>query len=77
MLNLNNCNSIIYLYFCIVIDIDMEQRKQEYKTQGNVGLFDDEETLKKLNNMGNPLDRLSGVIDFEMFRDILEKALLC
>ncbi len=55
----------------------MEPKKQEYKIQGNIGLFDDEETLKTLNNMGNPLDRLSGVIDFEMFRDILEKALLC
>ena len=55
----------------------MEQRKQEYKTQGNMGLFDDEETLKKLNNMGNPLDRLSGMIDFEMFREIFEDALLC
>ena len=65
------------MYFCIVIDIDMEQRKQEYKTQGNMGLFDDEETLKKLNNMGNPLDRLSGMIDFEMFREIFEDALLC
>ena len=40
-----------------------------------LGLFDDEQTLEKLNDMGNPLDRLSGVIDFEMFRDILEKAL--
>ena len=53
----------------------MEPKKQEYKTQGNIGLFDDEQTLEKLNDMGNPLDRLSGVIDFEMFRDILEKAL--
>ena len=53
----------------------MEPKKQEYKTQGNMGLFDDERTLEKLNDMGNPLDRLSGVIDFEMFRDILEKAL--
>ena len=53
----------------------MEPKKQEYKIQGNIGLFDDEQTLEKLNDMGNPLDRLSGVIDFEMFRDILEKAL--
>lgn len=63
------------MYFCIAIDTDMEQKKQEYKPQGNMGLFDDEHTLEKLNDMGNPLDRLSGVIDFEMFREILEKAL--
>lgn len=53
----------------------MEPKKQEYKIQGNMGLFDDEQTLEKLNDMGNPLDRLSGVIDFEMFRDIFGKAL--
>ena len=53
----------------------MEPKKQEYKIQGNMGLFDEEHTLEKLDEMGNPLDRLSGVIDFEMFRDILEKAL--
>ena len=38
-------------------------------------MFDDEQTFEKLNDMGNPLDRLSEVIDFEMFRKILEKAL--
>lgn len=41
----------------------MEPKKQEYKIQGNIGLFDDERTLEKLNDMGNPLDRLSGHIN--------------
>ena len=35
----------------------MEPKKQEYKTQGNMGLFDDEQTLEKLNAMGNPIDQ--------------------
>lgn len=49
--------------------------KKAYKQQGNIGLFDNEETLDKLNAMGNPLDRLSKVIDFEMFRETLETGL--
>lgn len=49
--------------------------KKAYKQQGNIGLFDNEETLDKLNAMGNPLDRLAKVIDFEMFRETLETGL--
>ena len=37
----------------------MNQTKPTYKQQGNVGLFDSDETMEKLNAMGNPLDRLS------------------
>ncbi len=46
----------------------MEPEKQEYKMQGNIGLFYDERTLEKLNDMGNSLDRLSGVIDLDVSR---------
>ena len=42
----------------------MKEAKPTYKKQGNITLFDNEETMEKLNSMGNPLDRLS-------FRDFL------
>jgi IS5 family transposase len=47
-----------------------------YKSTGNRGLFDEQETLQKLSEMGNPLERLSQVIDFELFRPELEAKLL-
>ena len=42
----------------------MKETKPTYKKQGNITLFDNEETMEKLNSMGNPLDKLS-------FRDFL------
>lgn len=53
----------------------METSKQMYKQQGHISLFDSEETMDKLNAMGNPLEKLSKVVDFEMFRNDLETAL--
>ena len=53
----------------------MEQSKQTYKKQGNISLFDSEETMDKLNSLGNPLEKLSRVVDFEMFREDLETGL--
>ena len=53
----------------------MKETKPTYKKQGNITLFDNEETMEKLNAMGNPLDRLQKAVDFEMFRDTLEEAL--
>ncbi len=44
----------------------------KYKTRGNRGLFDEQETYQKLSDIGNPLDKISKVIDFEMFREFLE-----
>ena len=49
---------------------------QTYKTTGNRGLFDEQETYQKLSNIGNPLEKISEVIDFEMFRDIIEAKML-
>jgi len=49
---------------------------QKYKKSGNRGLFDEQETSQKLSNIGNPLEMISNVIDFEMFRDKLESKLL-
>jgi hypothetical protein len=51
-------------------------RKHPYKSSGHVGLFDKEETSSKLSKLGNPLERLHKVIDFEMFRPKLELSLL-
>jgi len=47
-----------------------------YKTRGNKGLFDEEFTKERLSAMGNPLEAISKVIDFELFRDLLESKLL-
>ncbi len=47
-----------------------------YKTQGKKGLFDEEFTRERLSAMGNPLDAIIKVIDFELFRELLERKLL-
>src|SRR5665811_1273478 len=47
-----------------------------YKAQGNKGLFDEEFTKDRLSLMGNPLEAIIKVIDFEFFRDSLESKLL-
>lgn len=53
----------------------MNQTKTTYKQQGNVWLFNNDETMERLNKMGNPLAKLQEAIDFEMFRDTLERGL--
>ncbi len=47
-----------------------------YKSTGNRGLFDEQENHKKLTSIGNPLEMIQDVIDFEMFRDTLEDGVL-
>jgi len=47
-----------------------------YKQRGQQGLFDREETSSKLSKLGNPLEKLHKVIDFEMFRPLLESYML-
>ena len=47
-----------------------------YKPQGKKSLFDRELAKEKLSEMGNPLENLLKVIDFEMFRPLLESKLL-
>ena len=44
----------------------------KYKKLGSVTLFDAQNTKENLSALGNPLERLSQVIDFEMFRNTLE-----
>ena len=48
---------------------------QQYKTKGNRGFFDDEMNHERLSQIGNPLERILKVIDFEMFRIFFEKHL--
>jgi IS5 family transposase len=50
--------------------------KNKYKPIGRVGMFDKEETGLKLTKLGNPLEKLHKVIDFEMFRPELEDRML-
>jgi len=47
-----------------------------YKFQGKKSLFDEEFIVEKLSSIGNPLETISKVIDFEMFRSTLESKLL-
>ncbi|HFD05306.1 MAG TPA: IS5 family transposase [Firmicutes bacterium] len=47
-----------------------------YKTQGKRGLFDNQLTRTRLSEIGNPLEKLLEVTDFEMFRPLLEERLL-
>tara|TARA_R110002072_G_scaffold302520_1_gene486074 strand:+ start:699 stop:1232 length:534 start_codon:yes stop_codon:yes gene_type:complete len=39
-------------------------------------LFDEQFSVEKLSEMGNPLDKLSTAINFELFRQVLESKLL-
>jgi hypothetical protein len=47
-----------------------------YRKGGNVSLFDRQDNEEKLGKIGNPLERLLQVIDFEMFRPTLEEEML-
>jgi IS5 family transposase len=51
-------------------------QKQIYKTRGTKGLFDEQFNNEQLSSMGNPLESISKVLDFEMFRSLLEAKLL-
>ena len=51
-------------------------KTQVYKKTGNRGLFDEQETQERLSKIGNPLEMISEVIDFEIFREKLESKLL-
>ena len=39
-------------------------------------LFEEEFTVEALSQMGNPLERLSSLVEFEMLRAVLEDVLL-
>ena len=43
---------------------------------GQPGFFDVDERLKELSAKGNALERLSAVVDFDLFRPDLERAVV-
>jgi IS5 family transposase len=45
---------------------------QQYKMTGNRGLFDDSMNYERLSEIGNPLERILEVVEFEIFRELLE-----
>lgn len=47
-----------------------------YRNRIHKGLFESEETQSVLSDLGNPLSTLDRLVDFEMFRPLLEEALL-
>ena len=49
---------------------------EKYKIKGNKELFDEQFTIERLSVIGNPLEKISKVIDFESFRTTLESKLL-
>jgi len=51
-------------------------KKQLYKSTGKKSLFDEQFSSEKLSEIGNPLEMISKVIDFELFRSTLESKLL-
>jgi hypothetical protein len=54
----------------------MSNFNKKYKPSGKKGLFDVQEAIEKLSKIGNPLEKISSVIDFEFFRSSLESKLL-
>jgi len=48
----------------------------KYKTIGKKGFFDEDFNAELLTEIGNPLESISKIIDFEMFRTTLEEKLL-
>ena len=49
---------------------------QEYKATGKKGLFDEQFNIERLSAIGNPLEKIDNIIDFEAFRATLESKLL-
>ena len=49
---------------------------QKYKKTGNRSLFDEHDNYQKLSSISNPLEKISLVVDFELFRGTLEKGIL-
>ena len=46
-----------------------------FKSTGKRGLFDEQNAIDMMSEMGNSLERLNKVVDFEMFRPLLEERL--
>lgn len=53
----------------------MKKSHNYRRNQSCSGLFESTQTLEALSKQGNPLEFISKMIDFEMFRPILESKL--
>ena len=53
----------------------MKKRPNYRRNQTNRSLFESVQTLEALSKQGNPLEFISGIVDFEMFRPVLEERL--
>lgn len=51
-------------------------KKRIFKPSGKRGIFDEHYTKQKLTSIGNPLEAIDKLIDFEMFRPTLEEKLI-
>ena len=52
------------------------QKSTIYRKPMGENLFEEEFTIEALSQLGNPLDRLAALVDFEMFRPALEEVLV-
>jgi len=52
------------------------QKTTVYRKPMGENLFEEEFTVRALSEMGNPLERLSSLVDFELFRPTLEDVLV-
>lgn len=52
------------------------QKTTIYRKPMGENLFEEEFTIEALSQMGNPLEKLSSLVDFEMFRPTLEDVLV-
>lgn len=46
----------------------MKKSPNYRRNQSNISLFEKSQTLEALSKQGNPLEFISGIVDFEMFR---------
>lgn len=53
----------------------MKRKPQYRRNQTSRSLFENTQTLVSLSKQGNPLEFISGIVDFERFRPILESKL--
>ena len=54
----------------------MKKTTSYRRNKKNTSLFEQESTVQSLSEMGNPLEFISGIVDFELFRPTLEAHLL-
>ena len=52
------------------------QKSTIYRKPMGENLFEEEFTIEVLSQMGNPLEQLAALVDFEMFRPALEEVLV-